>query len=126
LGKVNRAGERLSCYSSDDISAKIELPSWRQYKSGNFVAVPPLNSDEIIGKDDDDDSWADPGVPSGGWSRPGDGNDKDDSESEEDTQGGENGTMKGTGKGKGTKDGKGNGKGTGKGKGMVKVKGTVL
>jgi hypothetical protein len=118
-GKVKRTGERFSWYGSDDLRAKIEPPSCRQYKPGDFLAVRPLNWDEIIDEDDDDENWADPGAPSGGRSRPGDDNDNDDGEGEEDTQGGE----KGTGKGKGTKDGKGKGKGKGKGngKGIVKL-----
>jgi len=128
-GKVKCTRERFSWYGRDDIRAKIEPPSCRHYKPGDFLAVRPLNWDEIFDEDDDDDNWADPGALSGGRSRPGDGNDNDDGESEEDTQGGE----KGTGKGKGTKDGKGkgkaaedgkgkgkgNGKGNGKGKGIV-------
>jgi len=119
-GKVERTGERFSWYGSDDLRAKIELPSCRQYKPGDFLAVRPLNWDEIIDEDDDDENWADPGAPTGGRSRPGDGNDNDNGEGEEDTQGGE----KGTGKGKGTKDVKGKGEGKGKengnGKGIVK------
>jgi len=71
----------------------------------------------------------DPGVPRGGRSCPGDGNDNEDGEGEEDMQGGD----KGTGKGKGMKDGKGkemvteDRKGTGKwkGKGNGKGKATV-
>jgi len=120
-GKVQRTGEHFSWSSSDDIRAKIEPPSCRQYKPGNFLAVRPLNWDEIIDKDDDDENWADPRAQSGGHSRPGDDNDNDDGEGEEDTQGGDTGT----GKGKGTKDGKGKGKGkgmgNGKGKGIVKL-----
>jgi len=119
-GMVKRTGERFSWYGSDDLRGKIEPPSCRHYKPGDFLAVRPLNWDEIIDENDDDENWADPGVPSGGRSRPGDGNDNDNGEGEEDTQGGE----KGTGKGKGTKDrkgrGKGKGKGNGKGKGIVK------
>jgi len=119
-GNVKRTGERFSWNGSDDFRAKIELPSCRQYKPGDFLAVRPLNWDEIIDEDDDDDNWADPDSPSGGRSRPGDGNDNDDGESEEDTQGAE----KRTEKGKGTKDrkgkGKGKGKGNSKGKGIVK------
>jgi len=120
-GKVIRTGERFSWYCSDVLRAKIAPPSCRQYKPGDLLAVRPLNWDEIIDKDDDDDNWADPGAPSGGRSRPGDGNDNHDGESEEDMQGGENGT----GKGKGTKDGKGKGKATedGKGKGKGNGKG---
>jgi len=128
-GKVKRTGERFSWYGSNNLRAKTEPPSCRRYKPGDFLAVRPLNWDEIIDEDDDDDNWADPGVPSGGRSRPGDGNDNEDCESVEDTQRGE----KGTGKGKGTKDGKGKGKatedgkgkGTGNGKGNGKGKGIV-
>jgi hypothetical protein len=128
-GKVKRTCERFSWYGSDDLRAKIEPPSYRQYKPGDFLAIRPLNWDEIIDEDDEDDNWADPGALSGGRSRPDDGNDNDDGESEEDTQGGE----KGTGNGKGTKDGKGKGKATedgkgkwmGNGKGNGKVKGIV-
>jgi len=119
-GKVKRTGERFSLYGSEDPRAKIEPPSCRQYKPGNFLAVGPLNWDDIMNEDDDDDEhWADPGAPSGGRSRPGNVNDNTHGEGEEDTQGGE----KGTGKGKGTKDGKGKGKG--KGKGNSKGKGIV-
>jgi len=110
-GKVKHRCEHVSWYGSDDCRAKIEPPSCLQYKPGHFLPVRPLNSDEIIDEDDDDDNWADPGAPSGERSRPGDGNDNDSGKSEEDTQGAE----KGTGKGKGTKDGKGKGKGKGKG-----------
>ena len=118
-GKVKRTGEGFSWYGSDDPRAKIEPPSCRQYKPGDFLAVRPLNWDEIFDEDDDDENWADPGGPSGGRSRPGDGNDNDDSEGEEDTQSGE----EGTGKGKGTKDGKGKGKGKGQGKATEEGKG---
>jgi len=98
-GKVTRTGERFSWYGCDDLWAMIEPPSCRQYKPGDFLAVRPLNWDEIIDEDDDDGNWADPGAPSNGRSRPGDGNDNEDGESEEDMQGGE----KGTGKMKGNK-----------------------
>jgi len=118
-GTVKRTSERFSWYGSGDLRAKIEPPICRQYKPGDFLAVTPLNWDEIIDEDDDDDNWADPGAPSGGWNCPGDRNDNDDGESEEDTLGGE----KRTGKGKGTKDGKGKGKVTDDGKGKVKGKG---
>ena len=111
LGKVKRTGERFSLDSSDGLRAKIEPPSCRQYKPGDIQAVRPLNWDEIIDRDDDDETWADPSVPSGGRSHPGDDNENGDGEGEEETQGGEIGT----GKGKGTKDGKG------KEKGKVKV-----
>jgi len=120
-GKVVCTGEHFSCYGSDDPRAKIEPPSCRQYKPGDFLAVRPLNWDEIIDEDDDDENWADSGALSGGRSHPGDDIDKDNSKGEEDTQGGEEGTRKG----KVTKDGKGKGKGKGpgygEGKGIVKL-----
>jgi hypothetical protein len=121
LGKVKPTGERFPWYSSDDLRANIEQSSCRQYNPGDFLAVRPLNWDEIIDKDDDYEKWADPGALSGGRSRPGDDNVNDNGEGEEDTQGGENGT----GKGKVTKDGKGKGKGKRKGKGKGKGKGIV-
>jgi len=68
-GMVICTGERFSWYGSDDLRAKIEPPSCRQYKPGNFLPVRPLNWDEIIDEDDDDENWADPGAPSGGRSR---------------------------------------------------------
>jgi len=137
-GKVKRTGERFSWYGSDDLKAKIEPPSCRQYKPGNLLAVRPLNWDEILDENDDNETWANPGAPSGGRSRPGDGNDNDDGEGEEDTQGGETrtgkrkGAMDGKGKQKATEEskgkgkameegkGKGKGNGNGKGKGIVK------
>jgi hypothetical protein len=115
-GKVKRTGGRFSWYGRDDLRAKIEPPSYRQYKPSDFLAVKPRNWNDIIVEDDDDENWADPGAPRGGRSRPGDDNDNDDGEVEEDMQGGE----KPTGKGKGTKDWKGKGKGTGKGNGKGK------
>jgi len=127
-GKVKRTGERFSWYGSDDPRAKIEPPSCRHYKPGDFLAVRPLNWDEIIEEDDDDDNWEDPGELRGGRSRHNDGNDNDNSEGEEDMQGGEKGTWKGKGtkdgkgkgKGKATEEGNGKGKGNGNGKGIVK------
>jgi len=124
LGNVERTGEHFPWYGSDDRRVKIEPPSGRQYKPGDFLAVTTLKWDEIIDEDDDDENWVDPGAPSGGRSRPSECNDNEDGEGEEDTQGGE----KGTGKVMGTKDGKwkvkgkgiGNGKGNGKEKGIVK------
>jgi len=91
-GKVKRTGERFSWYGSDDLQAKIEPPSCRQYKPGDFLAFRPLNWDEIIDEDDDDENWADHAAPSSGQSRPGDDNDNDDGKGEEDTQGSEKGT----------------------------------
>jgi hypothetical protein len=97
-GKVKCTGEPFSWYGRDDLRAKIEPPSCRQYKPGHFLAVRPMNWDQILNEDDDDENWADPEVPSGGRSHPGDANDNDDGRSEEDTQGG----VKATRKGKGT------------------------
>jgi len=117
---VPRTGERYSWYASVDPRAKIEQLSCRQSKPGYFLGVGPLNWDEIIDKDDDDENKADRRAPSGGPRRPGDDNDNDNGESGKDTQGGENGT----GEKQGTNDGKGKGKGMGQGngngKGMVK------
>jgi len=47
-GKVKCTGERFSWYSSDDLRAMIKPPSCRWYRPGDFVAVRPLNWDEII------------------------------------------------------------------------------
>jgi hypothetical protein len=77
LWKVKRTCERFSWYGSDNLRAKIQPPCCRQYKSGLFVAVRPLNWDEIIDEEDDDDNWVDPGELSCGRSRPNDGNDND-------------------------------------------------
>ena len=120
-GKVKRTGAQFSWYGSDDFRVKIEPPSCRQYKPGDFLAVRPLNWDDIIDKDDDDKNWADPGALSVGRSRPEDGNDNDNGEGEEDMQGGEKGTGNGTGTKDGKGKGKGKGKGNGKGKGIVKL-----
>jgi hypothetical protein len=120
LGKVNRTGERFAWYGSNDLRAKIEPPSCRQYKPGDFLAIKLLKWDEIIDEDDDDENWVDPGAPSGAMSCPGHGNDYDDGGGEDDTAGRE----KGTGNGKGTKDGMGKRKGKGKANG--KAKGSVI
>jgi len=73
----------------------IEPPSCRHYNPGDFLAVRPLNWDDIIEEDDDDENWADTGAPSGGRSPPGSCNDYDNGDGEEDTQGGVKGTRKG-------------------------------
>jgi hypothetical protein len=117
LGKVKRTGEHYTWYVSDHLRAKIEPPSCWQYKPGDFLAIRPLNWDETIDDDDDDENWADPRAPSGGQSHPGDDNDNDNGKGEEE---GMQGGQKKTGKGKGTKDGKGKGKGKGKGNGKGK------
>jgi hypothetical protein len=82
--KVKRTVERFSWYGSDDLMAKIEPPSCREYKPGDFLAIRPLSWDEIIDKGDDDENLADSGGPSSEKSRPGDGNNNDDSEGVED------------------------------------------
>jgi len=94
---VKRTGEQFSWYSRDNPSVKISPPSCRQYTPGDFLAVRPLNPNEKIDQDVDDDTLANPSAPSGGRSRPGDGNDNYNSESEEDTQGGDQGTGIGMG-----------------------------
>jgi hypothetical protein len=63
-GKVKCAGECFSWYGSDDLRAKIAPRSYWQYKPGDFLTIRPLNSDEIIDKDNEDDNWADHGAPS--------------------------------------------------------------
>jgi hypothetical protein len=60
FGKVQRTGECIPWYSSDDLRAKIEPPSCEQYTPGSFLAVRPLNWDEITNEDDDDENCADP------------------------------------------------------------------
>ena len=65
MGNVKRTGQGFSGYGSNDHRAMIEPPSCWQYKLGDFLGVKPLNGDEIIDEDDDDDNWADPGAPSG-------------------------------------------------------------
>jgi len=118
-GKGKRTGERFSCYCSEVLRATIELPSCRLLKPGDFLAVGPLNRDELIEEDNDNENWADPGAPRGRRSCPGNDNDNDDSAGENDTQGGE----KGTGEGNGTKDWEGKGQATEEGKGKGKRKG---
>jgi len=119
-GKVKPTGKRFSWNGSNDCRVMIEPPSCRQYKSGDFLAVRPRHWDEILDKDGDDKYSADHGVPLGGRSRSGNGNDDDDTVGEEDMQGGEIETGKGKGKQgvwgirKATEDRKGNGKGNGK------------
>jgi len=92
---VKCTGECLHWYGSDGLRTKIELQSCQQYTPGDLLAVRPQNWDEIIGEDDIDENWADPGAPSDWQSRPGDDNDNDDGEDVEDVQGGEEGTGKG-------------------------------
>ena len=136
-GMVTQTWVRYSWYCSDNPRAKIDMPRCSQYMPANFLAIRPLNCDEINTQDDDDENWADHGPPSGRRCRTGDCHDNDDGEGEEDTHsGGGNGTAKGTGSqdgkgtGKATVDGKGNGKwkgktmeaGKGKGKGNTKGK----
>jgi hypothetical protein len=60
LGMVKRPGDRFCWSGSDNLMAKIELPSCRQYTPGDLLAVKPLNWDDITNKDDDDETWADP------------------------------------------------------------------
>jgi hypothetical protein len=86
LGMVKCADERSSWYGRDDLRVKSEPPSCRQYKPGDFVGSRPLNLDEIIDKDDEDENWVDTRAPSGGRSRPGNDNDNDNGEGVEDTK----------------------------------------
>ena len=101
LGNNKHNGEHVSWYGSDAPRAKVEEPSYQQYMPGDILAVRSLNWDGITDKDDDDKTWADPQVPSGGWNRPGNGNRNGDGKGGKETQVGE----KGTGKWKGTLEG---------------------
>jgi hypothetical protein len=74
LRKVKCTGKSFSWYSSNNLRSKIQSAWCRQYKLGDFVAVGPLNWDEIIDDDDDNKDCTDPGVPKGRMSRPRDGN----------------------------------------------------
>jgi hypothetical protein len=65
LGQVLRTIEHFSWYGSNDLSAKIQPPSSWKYKPGNFLAVVPLNWDEKINEDNDDENWVDLRAPSG-------------------------------------------------------------
>jgi hypothetical protein len=56
-GKVKLTFECFSSYSSDDLRAMIEPPSCWPYKPGDFLAITPLNWDEIINEEDDYDNW---------------------------------------------------------------------
>jgi hypothetical protein len=118
-GKVKGTGERFSLNGSNNLRLKIKSPSYRQYKSGDFLAIRPLTWEELIDADNDDMNWVDPGAPGSGRSRPSHRNDNDDCEGDEDTQC--HGIW--TGKEKGTKDGKGQGKGKEKGKGKAMEEG---
>jgi hypothetical protein len=51
---------------SDDTWATFEQQSYWKFKPVDFLLVEPLNLDDIIDKDDDDEKWADSGVPSSG------------------------------------------------------------
>jgi hypothetical protein len=53
---IKRTSEQYSWNGSDDTRAKIEPPSCRQYKPSNFLVVRPLNWDELIDEDDDDEN----------------------------------------------------------------------
>jgi hypothetical protein len=99
-------------------------PNCRQYNPGDFRDIGPLNWNEIVDEDDDnDENWADPGALSGALSLPSDGKDNDDSKGAEDTQGSDKetaeskGAMDKKGTWKETEDGKWLRNGTGKGKG---------
>jgi hypothetical protein len=63
--EVKCTGERFSWYSCDDIRAKIEPPRCQQYTPGAFLSGIPLNSDEILAHDVDDENWVDHGALSG-------------------------------------------------------------
>jgi len=68
LGMVKHTSERFSWYGRDDHSAKIEPPSCQPYMPRDFLAVRPLNRDEVIDEDDNAENRVDAGAPSGGRS----------------------------------------------------------
>jgi hypothetical protein len=82
-GQVKLTAELFSWYGSYDHWAKIKPPYCWQYKPGDFLVVRPLNSNEIIDKEDDIDNWADPGAPSDWRIRPSDGNYYEDGQGED-------------------------------------------
>jgi len=84
-GHVNRTREWLSSYRSDDLMAQIDPPSCRQNKHGDFLVVGPLNWDERVVEDHNEENFADPRGLSGGRWHPGDGNDNNDGNGEEDS-----------------------------------------
>ena len=61
-GKVKCTCERFSWYGSNNPRAQIELPSYRQYMPSDLLAVGPLNWDEEINEDNEEENRADPGV----------------------------------------------------------------
>jgi len=83
-GMVKRTSGCSLWYSSYDPRVKIEPPSCRQFKPGHLLVVRPPIWDEIIEEDDDDNNRADPGVPCGGRSHPGNATYNDDGQVEED------------------------------------------
>jgi hypothetical protein len=93
-GKVTATLERVSWYGGDHFGTKRDLPSSWQFKTGDFLAVRPLNWDEIINKADHDENWADPAVQRGGRSRPSNCNNNDEGKGEELTQSSDKGTGK--------------------------------
>lgn len=129
-GKVKRTGTRLPWYGSDAHVKKIEPPSSRQYKPGQFVAARPTNWANIVDEEDDDANWADGAAGEGEAEVEGEeetapgGGEEDGGEEDggEDTTAGDKGKGKATDKGKGkATDADGNatpaggkGKGTGK------------
>jgi len=66
--------------------AMNEPPSYWQYKPGDFLAVSPLNQDEIIDDNDDYGNWVNPESPNGWRCRPRDGSDNADGQGDVDTQ----------------------------------------
>jgi len=107
-GRLHATVSVSSRYGSDAVSSKIEPRSCRQDEPGDFVAVRPLNWDERIDEDDDDENWTAHGEPRGGRSRSGNSSENDDGKGEHDTQRGDTGTRKGMG----PKNGKGKEKAT--------------
>lgn len=102
-GIVQRTGDHVSWYRTDDPRAMIGPPRCQQFKLGDMLRVPPPNCDVLIDEDVDDGNSGYSGEPSGSSILHGDGKENNDSEGGEDMEGG--GIA--TGKGKGTQDGMG-------------------
>jgi len=120
-GKFMYTGEHSSWYRINDFSTKVEGPCCQQSKPGDILAVGPLDWDEIIEEDYDNENGVGPGPWNHGRSGGRDDKVNDGSERKVDRQC----SQKGSRKGKGTKDGIGTGKrkATDKGKGKWKRNG---
>jgi len=86
---IQWSGKCVSCYGTNYLQPMIESPRCRQHKQDEYVAIRPLNRNEIIDVDDEIVEGADPGALS--WLRSflGNANGNDHSAGEEDKLGSE-------------------------------------